>query len=325
MMRHIENLPSVKTRMPKLIARRHGVELDEILQQLDIGIKIEQEHTTNSNVAREIALDHLTELPDYYTRLQKMEESDIQDILHRSGIQSEAKKNTRTLDSFENLITDIALRLIDEDGEMDAATAGMDILDAINDRVMTESVRRKAGTWYDPIARALEILEDELPEDMFAAVKDRMQTGADEYIMDREDGMEDEYECDIEDTSIGDMATDLMSAGFALDRDGLRRLSAVVQQLQQMEESVGRPIEMRFTKWSGAELEVRNRAGLTEQCACELMDDHGANNFSMNDTLRQVIPELKGIAMHYVQDKASQQRLNEIADQLKALKQQVGL
>jgi hypothetical protein len=121
------------------------------------------------------------------------------------------------------------------------------------------------------------------------------------------------------------MATDLMSAGFALDRDGLRRLSAVVQQLQQMEESVGRPIEMRFTKWSDAELEVRNRAGLTEQCACELMDDHGANNFSMNDTLRQVIPELKGIAMHYVQDKASQQRLNEIADQLKALKQQVGL
>lgn len=325
MMRHIENLPSVKTRMPKLIARRHGVELDEILQQLDIGIKIEQEHTTNSNVAREIALDHLTELPDYYTRLKKMEESDIQDILHRSGIQSEAKKNTRTLDSFESLITDIALRLIDEDGEMDAATAGMDILDAINDRVMTESVRRKAGTWYDPIARALEILEDELPEDMFAAVKDRMQTGADEYIMDREEGMEDEYECDTEDTSIGDMATDLMSAGFALDRDGLRRLSAVVQQLQQMEESVGRPIEMRFTKWSGAELEVRNRAGLTEQCACELMDDHGANNFSMNDTLRQVIPELKGIAMHYVQDKASQQRLNEIADQLKALKQQVGL
>jgi hypothetical protein len=311
--------------MPKLIARRHGVELDEILQQLDIGIKIEQEHTTNSNVAREIALDHLTELPDYYTRLKKMEESDIQDILHRSGIQSEAKKNTRTLDSFESLITDIALRLIDEDGEMDAATAGMDILDAINDRVMTESVRRKAGTWYDPIARALEILEDELPEDMFAAVKDRMQTGADEYIMDREEGMEDEYECDTEDTSIGDMATDLMSAGFALDRDGLRRLSAVVQQLQQMEESVGRPIEMRFTKWSGAELEVRNRAGLTEQCACELMDDHGANNFSMNDTLRQVIPELKGIAMHYVQDKASQQRLNEIADQLKALKQQVGL
>jgi hypothetical protein len=318
-------MESVKTHSPKAIAQKHGVYIDVIMRQLEMGIKIEQEHTTNSNVAREIALDHLTELPDYYTRLKKMEESDIQDILHRSGIQSEAKKNTRTLDSFENLITDIALRLIDEDGEMDAATAGMDILDAINDRVMTESVRRKAGTWYDPIARALEILEDELPEDMFAAVKDRMQTGADEYIMDREDGMEDEYECDIEDTSIGDMATDLMSAGFALDRDGLKRLSAVVQQLQQMEESIGRPIEMRFTKWSGDELEMRNRAGLTEQCACELMDDHGANNFSMNDTLRQVIPELKGIAMHYVQDKASQQRLNEIADQLKALKQQVGL
>ena len=37
------------------------------------GIKVEREHTKSNLVARLIALDHLSELPDYYTRLEKME------------------------------------------------------------------------------------------------------------------------------------------------------------------------------------------------------------------------------------------------------------
>ena len=43
-------------------------------EQLKIGIKIEQEHTKNLDKARMIAKDHLDEIPDYYTRLVKMEE-----------------------------------------------------------------------------------------------------------------------------------------------------------------------------------------------------------------------------------------------------------
>jgi len=43
-------------------------------QQLKMGIKVEMEHTTNPIVSAKIALDHLTEIPDYYTRLAKMEE-----------------------------------------------------------------------------------------------------------------------------------------------------------------------------------------------------------------------------------------------------------
>jgi len=43
------------------------------LQQLLMGIKIEQEHTSNRMIALEIATDHLEEIPDYYTRLEKME------------------------------------------------------------------------------------------------------------------------------------------------------------------------------------------------------------------------------------------------------------
>ena len=44
-----------------------------IEKQAEKGTEAELEHTTDVNVAREIALDHLAEMPDYYTRLDKME------------------------------------------------------------------------------------------------------------------------------------------------------------------------------------------------------------------------------------------------------------
>jgi len=37
-------------------------------------LKIELEHTDSRAIALQIAKDHLVELPDYYTRLKKMEE-----------------------------------------------------------------------------------------------------------------------------------------------------------------------------------------------------------------------------------------------------------
>lgn len=43
------------------------------LDQLIMGIKVEQEHTTSKSRALEISMDHLEEFPDYYTRLEKME------------------------------------------------------------------------------------------------------------------------------------------------------------------------------------------------------------------------------------------------------------
>jgi len=41
--------------------------------QLKTGIKIEMEHTNNPDIAKRIAVDHLAEIKDYYTRLVKME------------------------------------------------------------------------------------------------------------------------------------------------------------------------------------------------------------------------------------------------------------
>lgn len=41
--------------------------------QIEKGIKVELEHTGDKEKAREIAKDHLAEIPDYYDRLEKME------------------------------------------------------------------------------------------------------------------------------------------------------------------------------------------------------------------------------------------------------------
>ena len=63
----------VKTHTPEKIAAKHKVDVGVIHQQLKMGVKVEKEHTSDSKIAREIALDHLWEKADYYTRLKKVE------------------------------------------------------------------------------------------------------------------------------------------------------------------------------------------------------------------------------------------------------------
>ena len=71
--------PSLET-----IAKKHNVELDYLKKQLEKGIETEKEHSSDENVAKEIALDHLNEKPDYYVKLEKyvesIEESKMSDL-----------------------------------------------------------------------------------------------------------------------------------------------------------------------------------------------------------------------------------------------------
>lgn len=69
----------VKTFTPARLAKKHGVPLTQIMQQLIKGIRVELEHTTDKKLAKEIALDHLAELPDYYDRLQRAETNESTD------------------------------------------------------------------------------------------------------------------------------------------------------------------------------------------------------------------------------------------------------
>ena len=50
-----------------------GKEIKHDPEQLKMGIEVEMEHTSEPIISRKIALDHLAEIPDYYTRLAKME------------------------------------------------------------------------------------------------------------------------------------------------------------------------------------------------------------------------------------------------------------
>lgn len=55
------------------IAKKHDVSVDIMVAEFKKGISVEMEHTTDREVAKEIALDHLFEDPKYYTKLSSVE------------------------------------------------------------------------------------------------------------------------------------------------------------------------------------------------------------------------------------------------------------
>ena len=55
------------------LAKKHSVRRKDIIDQLVKGIKVEMEHTSDKSVAREIAMDHLGEDPEYYTKLSSVQ------------------------------------------------------------------------------------------------------------------------------------------------------------------------------------------------------------------------------------------------------------
>jgi hypothetical protein len=46
--------------------------IDSLKKELEMGISVEMEHTDSKDVAKEIAMDHLYEDPNYYTKLKKL-------------------------------------------------------------------------------------------------------------------------------------------------------------------------------------------------------------------------------------------------------------
>lgn len=58
--------------LPGGYADKAGKKVSDVDQeQLRKGVKVEMEHTTDPKIAREIAMDHLTEHPRYYDKLLK--------------------------------------------------------------------------------------------------------------------------------------------------------------------------------------------------------------------------------------------------------------
>jgi len=70
-----------------LSVKENVVPSDVNAEELAMGIQVEYEHTNNEELARKISVDHLTEIPDYYSRLKKMEEEAKEEL----GISDEEK------------------------------------------------------------------------------------------------------------------------------------------------------------------------------------------------------------------------------------------
>lgn len=83
------------------IALKHDVELEDIQDQLEKGSEVEMEHTDDSDIAKEIAKDHLSELPDYYDRLE-----DIESV---SQVEGDKYYNLYS-DKSENFVCDISIQ-----------------------------------------------------------------------------------------------------------------------------------------------------------------------------------------------------------------------
>jgi hypothetical protein len=63
----------------KDLAKYHKMPLQSIKKKLDQGIKVEMEHTTDKSIAREIAMDHIYEDPNYYTKLKQIETEGLEE------------------------------------------------------------------------------------------------------------------------------------------------------------------------------------------------------------------------------------------------------
>ena len=70
----------------QMLARKWKVSPKEILTQLKKGVKVEAEHTTDFDIAMEIALDHINEDPKYYDKLKFVEADSLGEIASSSQI-----------------------------------------------------------------------------------------------------------------------------------------------------------------------------------------------------------------------------------------------
>lgn len=76
----------------KQIADKFNVSVEKIEAQIKKGVGVEMEHTNDKEKATEIATDHVSEFPDYYDRLGKMEKKADKDWKT-----SEVTENTKSL------------------------------------------------------------------------------------------------------------------------------------------------------------------------------------------------------------------------------------
>jgi hypothetical protein len=165
----------MKKKVPteKEIAKKHGVSVETIIKQAEVGSTVEREHVTTHDEAYGIALQHLDEFPDYYTHLLKMEKQlkvehkkkktfkEMRQILENhiavamgKEIDDEGGMIMSQLDTIENAVT--RLRSVVQNSDMQLpgwvqskVTLATDYIDTVADYMTSknESVEVSESAW----------------------------------------------------------------------------------------------------------------------------------------------------------------------------------
>lgn len=135
--------------------------------ELARGIKVEREHTTSDDLAKEIAKDHLSEDPAYYQKLQKIEPKHV-------------RGRTRVLVVYDDAWeTDAA-----KDPKIDAIRKDIESMDRAIDQLkrreeaLTENLKPEQSNQAEIIRDSIQRRIDAINED-----KQELQTQLQEMIM----------------------------------------------------------------------------------------------------------------------------------------------
>jgi hypothetical protein len=95
---HSDKIPGglSKGKTLKDIVKKHKVDYLKLVNEFKKGVKVEKEHTSDINIAKEIAMDHLMEDPNYYTKLTK-----IESITESDKIEATEATGTASTGSYE--------------------------------------------------------------------------------------------------------------------------------------------------------------------------------------------------------------------------------
>jgi hypothetical protein len=132
-----------ETPSPEALCYRYQVSLDEVFDQMFVGMIVELEHTSNVMAAMEIALDHLGESLNYYGELSDIHGSDDPEVdENRSRIGKPGKKRKKIYpgQSSAMLANYVARKY---GGQLGCGRAAQ----IVNDPDVNKNIRKRA-IWY---------------------------------------------------------------------------------------------------------------------------------------------------------------------------------
>ena len=101
------------------LAKKHKVDVKDIEKEIKVGTEIEMEHTDSKTKAKEIAMDHISEFPDYYTNKKyglKSSEKGLESIHeNKMSLKDEVQRILNTIktskpihkESLENMVNNL--------------------------------------------------------------------------------------------------------------------------------------------------------------------------------------------------------------------------